>query len=962
MGKINKSPQQPFRNKSRIGTQYQLMRQINGASVRNIMDQTGCSRSRIRAAVSEIRHKIGSDFVITHSIIGSTDDTRYEILEFIEQKSTDRSVLQSFQKSSVHDMKNVDLQVGDRQAPLTERDRRVSWFDLFCENNLTDSGILGDFLIFDQVSYSQKSHLLNTMLRNKIDRFKYETLRGEIHKSDPIGLLEICPNWLLEMDLELVKLNPRVSHVFEKAGFKNLKAVSNKTVPELLMLENFGRTSVRRFFDDIEKAVTSGMASEDAEKQCWFHLFCSQNPEYLSELNRFGIQNLEMYSQKFQLLRVELIDLIDSFKFKTLINQIDVHDHIALLSICPDWLLDLDLEYFSGSVRTKNALKSIELQSLRPLLTLKKSELLKLPNFGLTSMRSLATDISNTFSKGRLPTSNDLRDDRTTLLTEFEKSLGSLNDERQKIIIERRLGYYGSSETLEEISKDYGITRERVRQIESKSMKKMIDSGYWNLILSLKLQNLIETNTAIYLEELCKNDEWFSEFGEQIHLLKAIIENFCNFELYLFRVGDGLVASVVHFDQWCQLVRGILDSLDGPSDINLTIDDIDLILESELSRYGAVYLKEPLFEAVSEHLNFSSVDSDIILSSIGNSISSRLSTVLSESETPQHYSIIRDLYQERFGAKKSVRNIHAALNHSKFLMFARGTFGAERHLPVGLEELESFARLAVSVVEGNKKRQWTTSEILNEIRKIRDVSIPEGFDKYILNIGLKKFTELLDLGRLVWMSNSEENVSVSRLLITEEIPKIIRDNGSPMATNQISVVLQKKRGTNVDLTQYLNQTPLVAKVAPGVWGLLSRDFGGTDNYWEEVLLELRSLLKNRNSALHKSELQDFITTLKISPKPTVNFLLGVASKSDFLRTWRGGFIGLASELEPNRLTISEALVKALEYMPDNFKIQDLRRQVASYINYKYADTVIPKLLNERGYLYNEADRIWTRGY
>ena len=52
----------------------------------------------------------------------------------------------------------------------------------------------------------------------------------------------------------------------------------------------------------------------------------------------------------------------------------------------------------------------------------------------------------------------------------------------------------------------------------------------------------------------------------------------------------------------------------------------------------------------------------------------------------------------------------------------------------------------------------------------------------------------------------------------------------------------------------------------------------------------------------------------------------------------------------------------VDNMPDNFKIQDLRRQVASYINYKYADTVIPKLLNERGYLYNEVDRIWTRGY
>ena len=56
-----------------------------------------------------------------------------------------------------------------------------------------------------------------------------------------------------------------------------------------------------------------------------------------------------------------------------------------------------------------------------------------------------------------------------------EKLLGMLDvlDEREKIIIEDYFGLSGATRTLEDIGKDFNLTKERVRQIKEKSLRKL---------------------------------------------------------------------------------------------------------------------------------------------------------------------------------------------------------------------------------------------------------------------------------------------------------------------------------------------------------------------------------------------------------------------------------------------------------------------------------------------------------
>jgi len=83
---VRDTPETPFRNGSRVGVQYTMMRVAGGVSTRDIMDCTGCSEQRVRAAVSEIRARVGEAAVITHtqqangaSYGSGTDHTSYEV-------------------------------------------------------------------------------------------------------------------------------------------------------------------------------------------------------------------------------------------------------------------------------------------------------------------------------------------------------------------------------------------------------------------------------------------------------------------------------------------------------------------------------------------------------------------------------------------------------------------------------------------------------------------------------------------------------------------------------------------------------------------------------------------------------------------------------------------------------------------------------------------------------------------
>lgn len=67
---------------------------------------------------------------------------------------------------------------------------------------------------------------------------------------------------------------------------------------------------------------------------------------------------------------------------------------------------------------------------------------------------------------------------------EIEEGMSAILNERQRRVIRLRFGFVdGTGKTLEEIGKEFGITRERVRQIEEKALKRMRSSKIFAKII-----------------------------------------------------------------------------------------------------------------------------------------------------------------------------------------------------------------------------------------------------------------------------------------------------------------------------------------------------------------------------------------------------------------------------------------------------------------------------------------------
>ena len=80
-------------------------------------------------------------------------------------------------------------------------------------------------------------------------------------------------------------------------------------------------------------------------------------------------------------------------------------------------------------------------------------------------------------SEDFIPDNNDLTRDEPAsyqlLREELVAYLNTLND-REARVLELRFGLEdGKTRTLEEVARDFGVTRERIRQIEAKALRKL---------------------------------------------------------------------------------------------------------------------------------------------------------------------------------------------------------------------------------------------------------------------------------------------------------------------------------------------------------------------------------------------------------------------------------------------------------------------------------------------------------
>jgi hypothetical protein len=408
------------------------------------------------------------------------------------------------------------------------------------------------------------------------------------------------------------------------------------------------------------------------------------------------------------------------------------------------------------------------------------------------------------------------------------------------------------------------------------------------------------------------------------------------------------------------LVRTITDGLEETIDVGYSYEDIEAIIDNDLSEHNANDLSDIVFERISRQLNFVSQDGQLILTSVGNGKGSRLKVIIEEAVEPLHYSKIRELYEDKFSVKITDRNIHAALNHYKFWLFGRGIFGGKRHLPVDEAVLRNIANDASQFVEENSSKQWHSSELLKHIRTSKKYAQANVLDKYIMNICLQQFSDLTYLGKMIWVSSNPSDELQQRIQIKDAVLDALTNSNGPMSTKDLTEEVRKIRGFRLNLELQLHQIRRIGKTAPSTWGLIYRDFGGDEDYWNQLTNLLADNLSQRDTAIHRSELLPMLTQGEIYPLPKANLAFGIIQADSRFRYWAGGFIGLSIWDAPNRLTLRQAAETILAHGMDNFTLDQFKAELEATVTYPYKKSGLSVVLNNLGYNYVTERQLWCK--
>jgi DNA-directed RNA polymerase alpha subunit len=282
-------------------------------------------------------------------------------------------------------------------------------------------------------------------------------------------------NPILELPVKFINWSPRVKHVFENRKLIKIRDLVNN-LEELHKFRNFGAKSYNEVVAKLSKHFKRYFNSV----------------KYKNEINRIADKlngNMEHRSNYMNkgMLGAAINERINSFS-RILCDEQKINK-----------FLNSSIERINWSIRNINIFKNCGIKFVKDFSRFDVEQLLSFKNFGKKCLREVYDNLEN-FAVEIEKTPKSLG------LENLVKYILSKLSVRHRDIMSRRYGLWeGKRETLEEISKSFGVTRERIRQIQKSQVKK-IQRVYKNstqLISSLedlfikKLRPFLEANKNI---------------------------------------------------------------------------------------------------------------------------------------------------------------------------------------------------------------------------------------------------------------------------------------------------------------------------------------------------------------------------------------------------------------------------------------------------------------------------------
>jgi len=589
-------------------------------------------------------------------------------------------------------------------------------------------------------------------------------------------------------------------------------------------------------------------------------------------------------------------------------DELGVQDEIArLLAIVgntdpfliakhlPDWALSVPLKRLPLTVRCNNVLSNQGLDSIRDLGRYSREEASRWKNFGRQSIIDLA-DAIVTFLRmmPNLVNGPFNASEEAPIAPLLECVRGSLvsMEKRDRAIWKGRLGLDGPRKTLEELAQAFGVTRERIRQIEVGILKTYSRSNLWASTISSRIDILLRgRKEPLYVDLIEIEDPWFAGMDSQSELLKGLLYYFSPAHLQVCEIQGRAIVSTLDSKGWLVHKRNAIALLKSYQDQGLSKSDVETIIRSSITGI-APELGELLVYEVTPYLHYRGEGDEERLVSVGIGLTATIRAILEDSNVPVHYSEVAATVQEFLEKPVSIAHVNSTLDRIGALYYGRGRYGLLKHFHIKQERRDEIMLLAEMVAEdGLGQRQWHTDELLEKMKDIAP-EICSSLDKYLLNIILASSQRFVALGRMVWTSSDYLNdLPKERIEIQDSCARALREMGHPLSNDELKETLSLSRGMSAYFL--LNPDSELARVAPGTWGLVSRDFFSTPEQRAEILDKLYLFLVEANDYLHVDRLMEAVFNGFLLPLGMTPFMImGLAQTDPRLHVYRGRLIGL----------------------------------------------------------------------
>lgn len=659
-------------------------------------------------------------------------------------------------------------------------------------------------------------------------------------------------------------------------------------------------------------------------KEKWLLDFVDCDASYVAPLLEAGITDDSSYMEHEHVLEYSLRQLLGEFRLIYLIGN-ETEDPCLFSKSAPPWLAEQTVQRLNITVRIANVFQKNDITYIADLQKLTLDELLHLPNFGRTSVKGLLDALRVALKRGPLVERSEgihtLFDD-ASLISAIQRTLSSLPTQHADVL-KRRMGLNCTPETLAEIGDSYNVTRERIRQIETKALNRLLAIETWDDLLSSKLHKLLNGREhPLPLLGVEAVDPWFEGIGEHPEVIRYLLNSITNGHISLISIDDIEYFSFISEDKWDAVQKEAKQLLASGLGKQWTEEFCKSIV-SALMPEKATEFSRILWQKASERFVFTGQNGERVLQMQGRGADTAVLAVLDESPIPLHYSEIANLVAIRSSKSIDQRRAHQAASDIGILL-GRGIYGLPKHLSIDEEELNALGKAAENLIfDSDIERQWHCNEILELLP-----SVPDTVDNYHLDFALKRRGNLRNLGRMVWAEPGALS-EACRLEIRETALTVITAAGHPLTTTKLKQRVCAMRGMAQNF-QIIPSDPLI-KIAPSVWGLNDRDF--TTKRADQLILfdELVRVLQKNEVGIHITEIKETLT-LNFSFIPDEIFGLYVLDSRLAITPGQDKYIYLREWNKSRRETATEAAkMVMLENIGNPVHVDDLAAKVSKRI-------------------------------